>query len=224
MNLAQRSQSPELMDNAYLDFEDYRNCLQDLARVNLVTMAYGPVLAWLSKVHSAFSLLDVGCGYGDMLRRIRKRHPQAALTGIDRNPWAIQAARAATPESAKIRYEAIDVFRYEPQQPDYIISTQFVHHLSDLEAIAFVTWMERHAARGWFINDLHRHWCAYYGFRPLASAARWHRFVRHDGRVSIARSFRPTEWRDLLGSAGIAPGAARVSWFLPFRLCVARTR
>jgi hypothetical protein len=81
--------------------------------------------------------------------------------------------------------------------------------------------MEVHAVRGWFINDLERHALAYHGFRLLGWAMRWHRFVRHDGAVSVARSFRPADWQALLSEAGV-PGEIRHRF--PFRLCVSRLR
>ena len=82
-------------------------------------------------------------------------------------------------------------------------------------------WLERHAARGWFIADLQRHWFAYYGFRWLARLAGWHRIVRLDGTVSIARSFRRAEWQALLDRAGVDAG---IRWHVPFRLCVSRLK
>ena len=51
-----------------------------------------------------------------------------------------------------------------------------------------------------------------------------HRIVREDGRLSIARAFRPAEWEELLARAGIKPGAARIVRRFPFRLCVERIR
>ena len=81
--------------------------------------------------------------------------------------------------------------------------------------------MERYAVRGWFINDLHRHPLAYHGFRLLGWAMRWHRFVRHDGAVSVARAFTTAEWRALVAEAGV-PGVVR--WRFPFRICVERLR
>ena len=77
-------------------------------------------------------------------------------------------------------------------------------------------------ARAWFVNDLHRHRFAYTGFPLLARVAGWHPIVRHDGRLSIARSFRPGEWRGLLQQAGV--DGARVFRAFPFRLCVERLR
>ncbi|MDR3530868.1 MAG: class I SAM-dependent methyltransferase, partial [Rhodopila sp.] len=77
------------MDTDCVDFDDYNKCLRDLARVNVVTLTHRPMLAWLARyAKSNFALLDIGCGHGDALRKIRGRYPDARLTGIDLNPWA----------------------------------------------------------------------------------------------------------------------------------------
>src|SRR3546814_10084158 len=77
--------------------------------------------------------------------------------------------------------------------------------------------MEATARIGWFVNDLHRHPVPYYAFSALARAARWHKFVRHDGPVSIGRAFVAADWRRLLATAGIEDGAAKIAWRMPFR-------
>ena len=48
----------------------------------------------------------------------------------------------------------------------------------------------------------------------------WHRFVREDGQISIARAFIRAEWEALLREAGITDQQASVAWHIPFRLCV----
>ena len=83
-----------------------------------------------------------------------------------------------------------------------ICSSQVAHHMSHEQLIAFIRFMEAEAARGWLISDLHRHRFAHAGFPLLARLMRWHRIVREDGTLSIARSFRPPEWRALLAEAG----------------------
>ncbi len=218
------------MDTDCADFEDYARCLSDLTRVNLVTLTHRPALAWLARETAglaSFSLLDVACGHGDLLRRIRRwadrRGIEARLVGIDLNPWATRAARAATPAAARIDYVTGDAFAYRPEPPpDFIVSSQFTHHLTNEGVAAFICWQEEHAARGWFIADLHRHWFAYYGFPLLARAARWHRFVRIDGQISIARAFTMSELHALVAEAGLAVGDVETAWHVPFRLCVAR--
>lgn len=230
MSLATRSTEVERMDTDCADYDDYARCLADLAKVNRVTLTHRPLVRWLARETTglaSFSLLDVACGHGDLLRTVhrwcRRRGVQASLAGIDLNPWSTRAAMAATPSDVPITWHTGDVFAFQPAQPyDFIVSSQFTHHLSDAEVLAFIAWMERHAGRGWYIADLHRHWLSYYGFGLLALAAGWHRFVRSDGRISIARSFVPADWHRLTRDAGLDPAAARIRRHLPFRLCVAR--
>jgi 2-polyprenyl-3-methyl-5-hydroxy-6-metoxy-1,4-benzoquinol methylase len=230
MSLSARSTAAERMDTDCADYDDYARCLADLARVNRVTLTHRPLLSWLARETAtlrSFSLLDVACGHGDLLRRLRRwstrRGIDATLHGIDLNPWSLRAARAATPADHAITWHNGDVFAFQPAQPyDFIVSSQFTHHLTDADVVRFIAWMELHAARGWYIADLQRHWISYYGFGLLALAAGWHRFVRYDGRVSIARSFRPAEWRRLTQAAGLAPDEVRISRHIPFRLCVSR--
>ena len=94
--------------------------------------------------------------------------------------------------------------------------------MSPEQLVAFLQFMEREAAAGWFINDLHRHRLAYEAWPLLASTMGWHRIVRLDGHTSIARSFRPAEWHELLAQEGLR--AAHVRRWFPFRLCVERLR
>ena len=231
MNLAVRSDAAELMDTDCTDEADYARCLRDLAQVNTATLARRPTLAWLDRAmrrrapDDAVSVYDVAFGHGDMLRAIarwaKRRGRTVELGGVDMNPAAAATARAASP-GLSLRLQTGDVLATVPDPaPDYIVSSLFTHHLTDAQIVAFLRWMERHATGGWFVNDLHRHALPYHGFRLLARAARWHRFVQHDGPVSIARAFTRAEWQRLLAEAGV-PGEIR--WVFPFRLCVSRLR
>ena len=122
-----------------------------------------------------------------------------------------------------IEYRTGDLFDEQPGAYDVVLSSLLTHHLDDDGVVRFLRWMEANAARGWFVNDLHRHPVAYHGFRALSAAAGWHRFVRHDGPISVARSFRRRDWDALLRRAGLA-GVATVRWRMSFRLCVGRVR
>ena len=179
------------------------------------------MLAWLGRHATGdFSVLDIACGHGDALRAIRRRFPGASLTGIDLNPWAIRAATQATDPAAGISFINGDAFAHTPERkPDFIITSQFTHHLTDEQVVTFLRWLRDNAAKGWFISDLHRHPIAYYGFPILARVAFWHRFVREDGQISIARSFTRTEWQALLRQAGLTDQTV-IAWHIPFRLCV----
>ncbi|HEV2564417.1 MAG TPA: methyltransferase domain-containing protein [Microvirga sp.] len=234
-NFAERSPETEWMDTESVSLDDYRDCLKDLATVNVVTMTHGPILKWLDRAtrhldpRERITILDVGYGYGDLLRRIhawsRSRSRPVDLIGVDLNPMSEPIARAATPSSVSIEYRTGNVFDFQPERTiDFILCSQTTHHMSNEELAGFVRWMERASARGWFIADLHRHPIPFHFFRILSWAAGWHRFVRHDGPVSIARSFRRKDWEAILAAAGLEPGTARIRWYPSFRLCVSRLK
>lgn len=46
-------------------------------------------------------ILDAGCGTGGMMRRLRARYPDAALTGIDWSPHAVARAARIQPSAAE---------------------------------------------------------------------------------------------------------------------------
>jgi 2-polyprenyl-3-methyl-5-hydroxy-6-metoxy-1,4-benzoquinol methylase len=232
MNLSSRSTFPEIMDNEDIAEAAYQRCLADLASVNRVTFTHRPTLRWLARATqtfpagATFSVLDVAYGQGDLLRAIscwaEGRGLQAQLSGIDLNPRSAIAARRATPPETTIDYQTGDVFAYTPATPpDFIVSSQFTHHLSDPDVVKLLTWFEKNSSRGWHIADLHRHVIPYYGFRILAGLMGWHRIVGSDGTISIARSFRRKEWEAFLGEAGLH---ADISWHMAFRLCVSRIK
>lgn len=220
------------MDTEAVRPEDFAACLRDLAAVNTVTLARGPTVNFMRRAtrrapDRALTVLDVGCGDGDMLRRLHRwagrTGRRLTLTGVDLNPLSIQSAEAATPAALGIAYRCADAFDPALGNFDIVLSSLFTHHLSDAEVMRFLAEMEQRARVGWFVNDLHRHALAYHGFYALSSLAGWHRFVRHDGPISVARSFRRGDWQALLRAAGL-DGVAEVRWHVPFRYCVSRLR
>ncbi len=232
---AERVLLPELMDTEPCGPDEFRACLEDLSRVNRLTGAYRPTLRFLHQAlrrhppGRPLRILDVGGGYGDALRRIdrwaARRGVALDMTSVDLSPWARAAGETAPPTRQPIRWVTADIFDYRPDAPpDLVLSSLFAHHLDDDGVVRFLRWMEAHAVLGWFVNDLERHWLPYRVFRVWSRLAGWHRFVRHDGPVSIGRAFSRADWRRLLLRAGLDAEAARVRWWLPFRLCVTRFR
>lgn len=235
VDFSRRAQLSELMDEP-CSYEELRGCLHDLAQVNRVTFGLRPALEWLEQFAQGaretgpLHIVDVGCGGGDMLRRIERWAADGRcavrLTGIDLNPNAIRAAREFTPEGSPIRWIIGDAYSFDTAADpiDVVISSLFAHHLPDDGIVGFLKWMERVARRGWFINDLHRSRTPYLGFKALAAAMRWHRFVRNDGPVSIRRAFVPGDWRTYADDAGLSASDVRIFSHWPGRLCVARVK
>ena len=249
--LATRSTQDELMDADDLAPEVFAAVMRDLAQVNTVTLARRPTMAFLRQLMmirrgaadrkiradhpDAFTvtvgpvplrIMDVGYGSGDMLRAIwrwaRGNRVTSELVGIDLNPRSAAAARALTQPPVEIDYRTGDYADLAGQGWDAIVSSLVAHHMTRAQLVAFIAFMEREASGGWFVNDLHRHGFAWLGYPLLAWLMRWHPIVRHDGRLSIARSYRPDEWPSILVEAGVTE--ARVFRAFPFRLCVERLR
>jgi len=232
MDLSARADLPELMDAEDLDIDEYNRCLADLAKVNRFTFTHRSTLQFLQNATSKLppgakiSILDVAFGHGDLLRAIAswasRRGFDATLAGVDLNPRSAAAARAATSSGQKIDYRTENVFAYTPEQkPDFIVTSQFTHHLTNSDIIRLLRWMDTTSEKGWHIADLHRHPIPYYGFRLLCRLMRWHRIVRYDGTVSIARSFLKSDWQDYLAQSGIQ---ADITWHPLFRYAVARLK
>jgi len=233
-DFSRRSHQLEMMDGDAIGFEDFRNCLRDLEIVNVCTLAYRPTLQWLKKSLRAdksrhpVSILDIGCGGGGMLRKIwnwtQRCGRETDLIGVDLNPWSKQTAEGVTPPNAPIRYETSDVFSFDPdRRADFIISSLFTHHLTDGQVVRFLGWMDRHATRGWFINDLHRHPLAFFLARIILRTVAFDPMVQNDGPISVARAFTAADWQRLVAEAGIPAARVTIDWCFPFRYCVAGT-
>ena len=234
-SFATRSAELEDMEAPDVAEQDLVACLNDLAKANAVSRARPPTLRWLERATrslppgAAFSLLDVGYGQGDMLRAIHgwalRRGFKPHLTGIDLSPWSATAATAATDPELQISYLVGDVFDYAPDVPiDFVVSSLVAHHMPDELLVRFVRWMEANAERGWFINDLHRHPLAYYGFMALSTVTGLHPMVRHDGLISVARAFTRADWRRLLAAVQPATESVGIDWRFPFRICIGRVK
>jgi 2-polyprenyl-3-methyl-5-hydroxy-6-metoxy-1,4-benzoquinol methylase len=235
LDFSRRAELDELMDGP-CSYEELRDCLRDIAKVNRLTLAYRPTMEWLERVvragradPSPLRIVDVGCGYGDLLRRIEgwaaRRGIAVELTGVDLNANAVRAAREATAAESRISWVAGDVYSYaDAAQVDVVVSSLLTHHLREDEIVRFVAWMESTARVGWFVNDLHRQAVPYHVFRVVAAVAGWHRFVRHDGPISIRRSFVREDWERMCEAAGLGAGAVVIRECRPARLCVGRLR
>jgi SAM-dependent methyltransferase len=233
-DFSQRSAAAELMDADDIPYAVFRGCLDDLAKANAWTLGFRPTLDFVEGLHRDGRLptgrpviiLDAGSGGGDLLAALDRwasRHGiPVRLVGVDLNPWSAMTARSRFPRVAA-DWVTGDIFEYDGPV-DIVTSCLFTHHLPDARVAGFLRWMESRASTAWFVNDLHRHPFAYYGFGLLARLMRWHRFVRHDGPVSIARAFQASDWPALLAQAGLAKDAAKVRWRFPFRLCVERVK
>ena len=135
-DLSQRSTHPELMDTETVSFAEFHDCLHALRIINTYTLAYRPTLRWFERMMAgvgsgqSISVIDIGCGGGDMLRRIWKwateRHFDLDLIGIDLHPWSKKSAEQVTPKEVPIHFETANLFSLDPsRRADFIVSSLF---------------------------------------------------------------------------------------------------
>jgi len=174
-----------------------------------------------SILNSQFSIADLGCGGGDMLRLIagffRNKRISAALTGVDANAFMLDYARERTRDFPEITYRKLDVFSEEFSNTsfDVVTMTLFCHHFSDEQLVELFKTLRRQTRLGLVINDLHRHPLAYYSIWAIAMLLRTSHLYRHDSRLSVARAFRRSELESLLRRAGFT--RFRIVWRWAFR-------
>ncbi len=228
-----RADEPEWMDVRDYPLPEFAEILRDLEAANRLTFAAPPTLGFLVRLTRGWPegaelrVADLGCGEGAMLRRVHDwataRGFRPRLTGVDMNPRCRALAERHTPATMGIEWHEGDLFGWEPlERPHAIISSLFTHHLDSADIVRLLRWQEATATDGWFVNDLHRHWFAWAGFRAMAGAFRWHACVRHDGALSVRRAFVRKEWQAMLDEAGVQ--GADIRWHPLFRLCVGRLK
>jgi SAM-dependent methyltransferase len=205
--------------------------LRDLARLNRIMLGHRPIIRWLQRAlwprirSNGLTLLDVGCGSGDLLRAIRhwaqRRGISVRLIGIDISPETIAIARWMTAPGEAIEYACEDVRDWRPSFPvDFIVASLLTHHLVDDAIVCFLRWMDAQARRGWMVYDLQRHAVPYHAIGLAGRLLQVHPMVTADGRISVTRALARAEWYVLCARAGLPD--ADVRWFA-FRWLISRS-
>ena len=157
------------------------------------------------------SILDVGAGSGELLKTAKETigDKPAFLVGAELNA---DAARSINRRSDEFGVHAVqcDALKlpFADDSFDFVVSSLFLHHLNDEQAVTLINEMSRVARKRFFIIDLHRHAAAYYLYRIFGRFF-LQRFTLDDGSLSILRSFRPAELRRLAAKAGISDAVVK---------------
>jgi SAM-dependent methyltransferase len=231
-DFSRRSGVAEWLDTAAPDRRVRAAYLESLARFNGMMLGHRPILSWLKTAtrtaRGPLTLMDVGCGQGDLLRAIgrwsRARGMPLRLIGVDVDADTIAIAQDATGPDEGIDYLAADVFNLRPAiRVDFIVSSLVAHHFTDERIRAFLRWMEATAQRGWLLCDLERHPLPYFAIGVAGRLAGVHPMVIKDGRISVTRALAQAEWRPTIVAAGLDPDSVQLSWFL-YRLTLSRLK
>lgn len=226
IDLRQRSYTKELMDGDNISFEAMAQTLKELNIINSRLGGHAITISGLKqliKSKQPVTICEIGCGGGDNLFVINnychKWNIPATFIGIDLNPECIAFAQQQYPELpcqwVCSDYAAVN---FKNKKPDIILSSLFCHHFTDEELVSMLQWQEQNSQVGFFINDLHRHWLAYYLIKYITKFFSQSYLVKNDACLSVARSFRREDWKRLFEQAGIKK--YNISWRWAFRFLV----
>ncbi len=210
MNLidtSKRSTEPETMDDFSMEGEVLRDALNKIASINRLLGGNKVTLQGIEEILKPYSLiydkeitiLDVGCGNGDMLRYLAdyaaKKGLHFKLVGIDANEFTIGHARKLSQAYANISYSCADIFEdiKKEQKYDIILCTLTLHHFSDEDIEKLMHGFNSIARRGIVVNDLHRSLIAYYLFLAICFVFKLNKMSRDDGLISIKRGFKKVD-------------------------------
>ena len=198
INTKYRSTRQEDMDDLSMEGDLLQNTLDQLVLIN---KRLGGNKATINGLHTllkaepkdaAISIVDLGCGSGDILRAVadygRKNNYTFKLTGIDANEYTVNYARKLSVKYPEISFIKMDVqsIEFSGLSFDIGITTLFLHHFTNQEIDHLLIPIVKKARIGVVINDLHRSSIAYYLFKAVCLFIK-NPMVKKDGAIAVLR-------------------------------------
>ena len=225
----------EIIDGPPVPFKDMACCMTDISRVNglfggrMVTMVHVKRLLAAWPADRLVTVLDVGTGAGDIPRELvrwaRREGRRIRIFALDRDPATLQIAATLVRDYPEISFLRGDALRLPIRagSVDLTISAMTLHHLEPDAGVQYLAEMNRAARVGFVVNDLVRsrlaHWVVWLITRFITRGA----ISRHDGPLSVKRSYTPGEVSGLCEQAGLE-GVDVVHHWPYFRFCAVRAK
>jgi len=222
---------PELMDDPAIDPVEHRRALCGLRRVNAICQTGKHIANEIQKIANdrlldSISVLDLGCGSGDIATNVGHRLADkiyCKIHGWDISPTAIAFAKEFDSKSKEqrlskgrssldIQYQQTDVFAETSQKFDVVYCCLFLHHFPDDQAIKLASRMKELATKSVLIDDLNRTTLglilATIGCHLLSRSP----VVHFDGPQSVRAAFRDSEARNVAEKAGMNLVTIKKHW------------
>jgi 2-polyprenyl-3-methyl-5-hydroxy-6-metoxy-1,4-benzoquinol methylase len=205
LNTKYRTEKPEIMDDFTMEGEVLRGALDQIAKINQLLGGNKLTLRGITDLMTSIpksriiTIVDVGCGNGDMLRTIAdyglKNGFEFKLIGIDANAFTVNHARKLSKNYSNIIYKSGDVFDkpFAELKYDIVLCTLTLHHFKEEEILKLMGVFDANSSIGIVINDLQRSAIAYRLFQLLCFVFRLNDMSREDGLTSILRGFKKEE-------------------------------
>lgn len=218
-----RSYKKELLDGENIPVAAIRQNMRELDFINTHLGGHSITIDGFKQLlqhRKNITVCEIGCGGGDNLLAIYnwciKNDIQVHLTGIDYNKDCIAIAHDRLPAECSTwitaDYKTADLAH---NKPGIIFSSLFCHHFTEEELVYMLNWMYKNSAVGFFINDLHRHFLAFYSIKILTSLFSKSYLVKNDAPLSVERGLIKREWIELLKQSGVKHYT--ITWKWAFR-------
>ena len=219
-----RTDLEESMDDFSMDNEGLVTALDDIARINQLLGGNSVTLDGVKTLIKDFpknqtiSIIDFGCGSGDMLRMLSKYGTQNNLKfnliGIDANEATIRHAEKCSTEFENISYLAEDIFLYDfsKYSIDIALITLTLHHFKDGEIIKIMKVIFNLVKKGIVVNDLQRSKLAYRLFQAIIFIFRLEKMTANDGLISILRGFKREDLEKFSKDLGLKKYSIKWKW------------
>lgn len=227
-NFNHRSIALEIMDDFELPNSQINPVLKELQIINRLLGGFTVFYNAFKKIklQNGDTICDWGCGGGDSLQVLanyfKNQNLKLNFIGIDATPAAVQFAQQANQNHTNISFILADVLKtnFKPSQFDVVISSLFTHHFDDNNWILLLQKMIFASKKVVVVNDLHRHWFAYYSIGWLTQLFSKSPMVKHDSKLSVLRSFTHKELVFLLQKAGILHFSIKWMWAFRWQIIV----
>jgi 2-polyprenyl-3-methyl-5-hydroxy-6-metoxy-1,4-benzoquinol methylase len=208
LNTKYRTDKPEIMDDFAMEGEVLREALDKIAAINQLLggnkLTLLGVKSLITKIPNIteITIVDVGCGNGDMLRNLAdygaKNNLNFNLIGIDANKFTINHAAKLSKNYPNISYRCEDIFDkpFSELKYDIVLCTLTLHHFKENEIFDIMNVFYNNASLGVVINDLQRSSLAYRLFQSLCLVFKLNAMSREDGLISILRGFKKKDLID----------------------------
>ena len=204
-----------------------KNLLSDLKYVNKWLGGNKVTLDGIEKLllgnskKESITILDIGCGDGEMLRNCVKyaenNNLKLKCIGVDFNKNILEYAENQSRDFPNIKFQKVDVFLDEELIPncDIAICTLFLHHFNEERISELLYTLLKKSNNGLVINDLQRSRMAFNLFKILSKLFLKTKTAKYDGLVSIARGFKKSELEHI--SKKIPNQKSEIHWRWAFR-------
>ncbi|HEY0673326.1 MAG TPA: methyltransferase domain-containing protein [Longimicrobiales bacterium] len=208
-----RARADELLDEPRHDMAELAQSLGHVASVNRWLGGTAAVLHYLEPIvlqQPATTILDVATGSADIpvniVRWARREQRRVRIVAADLHPQMLEVAQLECTGYPEITLQRLDALHlpYADNAFDISLLSLALHHFPDELHTRVLCELARVTRTLVLVNDLERTRLNYLGARLLgATYWRGNRLTRHDGPLSVLRSFTRAELQRIGRAAGL---------------------